>query len=163
MSKFVFNHLAKNDWARYRIIRLRALQDAPDSFARTYVEEAEFSPAQWKARLSGQSTAIIGVLSQEDVGLVSGAALNEREGYAGLFGMWVAKSARGSGLSDHLVGFVVDWARNSGFAYLTLDVADTNDRAIKLYTRLGFEPTGVCGNLPYPREYITEHELRLAL
>ena len=82
MSKFVFNHLAKNDWARYRIIRLRALQDAPDSFARTYVEEAEFSPAQWKARLSGQSTAIIGVLSQEDVGLVSGAALNEREGYA---------------------------------------------------------------------------------
>lgn len=77
--------------------------------------------------------------------------------------MWVAEAARGNGMSDKLVGFVVDWARKLGFVSLALDVADTNHSAIRLYARLGFEPTGACGHLPYPREHITEHERCLML
>lgn len=163
MKRFSFHHLKVNDWERYRSIRLRALKDAPEAFARTYSEEAAFSPDQWRARLSGRSITVIGELSDEDLGVVSGAVWHGREGYAGLFGMWVAEAARGNGMSDLLVKAVADWARNSGFVCLALDVADTNEPAINLYARLGFEPTGAVGNLPHPRDHITEHERCLAL
>jgi ribosomal protein S18 acetylase RimI-like enzyme len=163
MRAIRFDRLAVGDWERYRSIRLRALQDAPNAFARTHDEEAAFSPDKWRARLAGHSITVIAVSSNVDVGVVSGATWQDRDGYAGLFGMWVADAARGRGVGDGLVKAVVNWARQSGYKYLALDVTDTNASAIALYARLGFEPTGACGRLPHPRDHITEHERRLTL
>ena len=98
-----------------------------------------------------------------DLGLVVGAPFDGREGAAGLFAMWVAPEARGSGIADRLVQAVIDWASERGYERLLLDVADDNKAAIKLYERMGFEPTGNTGTLPPPRTHVREHERAFSL
>ncbi len=155
--------LSVEHWKRYCAIRLRALADTPDAFARTYAEEAGFKPEDWRARLSGEAATFVTVIDGTDAGLVTGAKWRGRDGFAGLFGMWVAPEARGRGVGKELVSAVVDWARSSGFKCLALDVADDNKPAVALYARLGFKPTGATTNLPPPREHISEHERVLEL
>jgi len=153
----VIERLTPDDWERYRAIRLRGLEEAPDAFWMTYDEEVEFSEERWRERLSSAATFVV---SQEggDVGVVTGARYEGRDGCAGLFGMWVAPEARGTGASIRLVGEVITWARAEGYERLFLDVADENVAAIKLYERVGFQPTGRTAHMPAPREHILEHE-----
>ncbi len=149
---------------RARSVRLRALGDAPDAFARTLAEEEAQAPEFWLKWLTNpQAATLLATLDDEDVGIVVGALFPERDGAAGLFAMWVAPEARGSGVGDRLVDAVVDWARAGGYARVVLEVGDTNVPAIRLYERKGFQPTGRTGTLPEPRTHIREHERALVL
>ena len=98
-----------------------------------------------------------------DIGLVVGAEYRGRERTAGLFGMWVAPEARGTGVGNRLVSAVVAWARSSGYQRILLEVGEVNAPAIRLYVRMGFVPTGVTGTLPEPRTHIREREMALEL
>ncbi len=60
-----------------------------------------------------------------------------------LVGMWVAPDYRGQGVADRLVEAVCNRARQAGAAAVMLWVTEINDRAIALYRRHGFSPTGV--------------------
>ncbi len=153
----------EDDWQRVRSIRLRALADAPDAFARTFAEEAAFAEADWRKRLSSGSTTFIAVEDDADVGMVTGAGRRDNPGTAGLYGMWVAPGNRRNGVALGLVRAVVDWARSNGFSEVALHVADQNSAAIQLYEQMGFAPTGGISTLPPPREHITEHERSLSL
>lgn len=42
MADYVLHELAASDWSDYRAIRLRSLQDSPDSFASLYEREVQF-------------------------------------------------------------------------------------------------------------------------
>jgi len=153
----------EGQWQRYRAIRLRALADAPDAFARTLGEEEAFPKENWCKRLSSGAKTFVAVLDGRDVGLAAGAAWKGRAGAAGLFQMWVAPEARRRNIGIALVSRVKDWALASGFDQLILDVADNNAAAISLYSRAGFQPTGNVGALPPPREHLTEHERSMQL
>jgi ribosomal protein S18 acetylase RimI-like enzyme len=63
--------------------------------------------------------------------------------------MWVAGHARGSGVADALVDQVLDDARHRGLDRVTLEVAEGNLPARRLYERRGFRPTGHTGSLPH--------------
>ena len=153
------NQVAAEDWARVRAIRLRSLEDAPDAFASTYQAEAQAASSFWQQRLSDPDAAtFLAAVERADIGITTGAAFVGKPGAAGLFGMWVDSSARGTGVGDVLVRTVIDWARARGFDRVLLEVADYNHAAIALYARHGFEPTGRRGTLPAPREHIWEHE-----
>jgi GNAT superfamily N-acetyltransferase len=151
-------------YERVRDVRLRALVDAPDAFWVTAEQEAATTAAEWRQRLARPDAATF-VASRDgaDVGLAVGAPHHEHEGDAGLYAVWVAPQARGSGAGSALVQAVVDWARAAGHGSLRLEVADGNEPAVRLYSRLGFVPTGVAGALPAPREHLTEHERALDL
>jgi ribosomal protein S18 acetylase RimI-like enzyme len=60
-----------------------------------------------------------------------------------LVGMWVAPDYRGHGVADRLVEAVCNRARQADAAAVMLWVTEINDRAIALYRRHGFSPTGV--------------------
>jgi len=150
------------EWERYRTVRLRSLRDSPDAFWMTSEEEEAFEDGRWQERLDSAATFVV-VQGGVDVGVVTGAAYEGRERVAGLFGMWVAPEARGTGVADVLVDEVVAWARSEGFERLVLDVADENEVAIGLYERKGFLPTGRTAHMPAPREHILEHERALQL
>ncbi len=77
--------------------------------------------------------------------------------------MWVAPHARGQGIGAALIDAVIDWGKAAGYKRLILDISDSNDFAITLYTHKGFKPTGATGHLPPPREHILEHEMALDL
>lgn len=154
---------SEEHWQRFRAVRLRALADTPDAFARTLAEETAFPEADWRRRLTSGAKTFVAVLGDEDVGLVTGGAWDGRHKTAGLFGMWVAPEARQRGVGKALVLSVVDWAKSAGFEVLVLDVADDNRPAIALYEQAGFRPTGNVGTLPPPREHLKEHERSLLL
>lgn len=149
---------------RARSLRLRALEDAPDAFWVTAEQEARTTAAEWRHRIA-RSDAATFVASRDgvDVGLVVGARHHDHEGDAGLYAMWVAPRARGSGVGSALIEAVVRWARAAGYRSLRLEVGDANDHALRLYERTGFQPTGRVGALPPPRQHITEHERALDL
>jgi ribosomal protein S18 acetylase RimI-like enzyme len=158
------------DWERIRAVRLRALADAPDAFW-TLLEDEQRRPAvEWQAHLASEDEiSLLGLHDGQDAGLVWGARHHSHIGDdqpdglddAGLYGMWVAPEARGSGLAEALVRAVVEWARETGYSSLRLDVNDTNVAAQRLYAKCGFEPTGHRDQFPPPRDHIHEHELAI--
>lgn len=151
-------------WERVRAVRLRALADTPDAFGTTLAQDLARSPKSWRERLQAPEVAtLLATHGGEDVGLVVGSPWSGREGTAGLFAMWVAPEARGSGVADALVRTLIEWARAQGYQRVALEVADENAVAIALYARHGFEPTGATGCLPPPREHVLEHERCLEL
>jgi ribosomal protein S18 acetylase RimI-like enzyme len=156
--------LGPDEWERARDIRLRALGDAPDAFWTTLDEERATSPHEWRRRL-GQAESVTFVVAADgvDVGLAVGAPHHDQAREAGLYGLWVAPEARGEGVAETLVRAVITWARSAGFRALRLDVGDANAAAVRLYQRLGFEPTGRVLTAPPPRDHITEHERMLEL
>ena len=151
--------MTADQWQRVRAVRLRALADSPDAFARTLADAQTLSDDHWRQRLEDtQAATFLAVHESADVGLVVGAPFSGREGAAGLFAMWVAPEARGQGAGDLLVQAVIDWAAASGCARVILEVGDHNRPAIRLYQRHGFEPTGLTAALPEPRSHIREHQ-----
>jgi ribosomal protein S18 acetylase RimI-like enzyme len=153
-----------DDGERVRTVRLRALSDTPDAFGTTLAQDSARPLADWRTRLeSTQGATFVAHVEGRDVGLVVGNPYEGHEGAAGLFAMWVAPECRGRRLGEALIDAVVAWARSRGCRRVLLDVADQNVAAIRLYARKGFEPTGVTGSLPPPREHVREHQRGLAL
>ena len=50
----------------------------------------------------------------------------------------VAPEGEGRGVGKALMNFAEEWAKGSGFKWLTLNVFSRNDRARKLYEKLGY-------------------------
>ena len=165
MSNFSIEQCTANECQRFRTIRLRALRDSPDAFGSTLAEDEARPVSEWQERLANPDVAQFLATGADgsDIGIVVGAPWVGLESTAGLFAMWVAPEARGTGVAAALVDQVIAWARAAGFAKLLLDVADNNAPAIALYASRGFMPNGDTDTLPPPREHITEHQRVLVL
>ncbi|MGH0035732.1 MAG: N-acetyltransferase family protein [Myxococcota bacterium] len=135
-----------HDWETLRDLRLRALADAPDAFARTLAEEQGLSDEDWARRLSeASSTAwqLSAVAEREGkpVGLAYGRLEAEGSSRAHLYSMWVAPEARRSGVGRAIVQAVASWARGAGARCLELRVTESNAAAVRLYASQGFRST----------------------
>jgi ribosomal protein S18 acetylase RimI-like enzyme len=152
-------------WRQVRALRLAALADTPDAFAATLAEESRQPATWWRARLEEPDVDTLVVELDTPVGQPVGAGLcvlapsTDRPGTLGLFSVWVAPWARGTGAGDALLLAVIERARGRGAQELALDVGDHNAAAAGLYLRHGFVPSGRRTTLPPPRTYLTEHEL----
>lgn len=159
--------LAPEEWERFRVLRLSALQDTPEAFWATFDEERLRPEAFWRGWL-GKMTALLTAIRTEegrkqDAGLVVVGGSVDRPDVAGLYAMWVAPWARGRGVGDALLSAAVARAVAEGFDRMVLEVGDRNEPAIALYERFGFSPTGRRRAFPPPREHLTEHERALDL
>ena len=156
------HQLGPADWERFRDVRLSALADTPNAFGSTLEAEEQLSNDQWMKRLERNDAVTFVAVDEDgsDGGLIVGAPYDDQ---AGLYAMWVASSARRRGVGAMLVGSVIEWSRSRGFNNLLLDVSDTNEAAIALYSRMGFQPTGKAGALPEPRQDVLEHQRALSL
>jgi GNAT superfamily N-acetyltransferase len=149
----------------YRTIRLRALRDSPTAFGSTYEREAAFDETVWETRLApgGRPTLVY----QDDhggldpVGLVVASPDSEDSEVVDLLSMWVAPEARGHGIGGELVQTVVRWAEHRGAHKVRLHITEGNTAAAALYTKYGFEPSGV--TFVRERDGMTEIEMDLDL
>lgn len=140
----------ETNWRSYRNVRLAMLLDTPSAFASTYAAEAAFTEQRWLERLHSGSSTWLALWGDLPVGSVTSFRYPEQgEDETCLVGMWVAGHARGQGVGEALVGRVVEDARGRGLARVTLDVAESNAPARKLYERMGFRLTGRTGTLPH--------------
>lgn len=164
MKTPIIQKMLPADWARVRTLRLNALEDAPDAFGTTLAEDRARPLGDWRVRLEDEShVTFVARMEDADVGLATGSFYEGLARTAGLFGMWVAPSARGCGVGGALVDAVIAWARSQGYERILLDVGDDNPAAIRLYESRGFQPNGATGSLPAPREHVLEHQRELRL
>ncbi|MER6665113.1 GNAT family N-acetyltransferase [Amycolatopsis japonica] len=136
--------LVPSDLDVFREVRLRALTDTPENYGSIAAAESAQSDEEWLAKLAGD----VWFAAFDDgrpVGLVAGRARDD--GWI-LYSMWVAPEARGRGLGTRLMGEVRSAAEDDGAREVWLHVAEDNDRARRLYLKLGFIATGELEPMP---------------
>ena len=135
------------EWREYRRLRLRALQDAPDSFGSTYEAEATREDEAWAARIqqayiSGNDAALFAEYKSTICGLawckIDAHALE----VANLYQMWVAPETRGIGAGSELLEAAIVWASQAGANVMRLGVTVADSPAMRLYVRRGFAKVG---------------------
>jgi RimJ/RimL family protein N-acetyltransferase len=148
----VIRRIRADDVTAYREVRLRALHEDPSAFGSTYDEE-HVKPESWwvertAASAAGEERSVF--LAFDDISCVglAGGYRGDQAAERELFSMWVAPSHRGTGIANDLVGAVLTWAEGSGALCVGLWVTRGNDRAQRLYERLGFTVTGDVQPLP---------------
>ncbi len=149
--------LRPGDEARLKVLRLRALQEAPGAFATTLDEARGWPDERWRAQLE-ELTTFVAVSGGIDVGLVRGQRDPDTPASAWLLSMWVSPDYRHRGIGRQLIDAVVAWARDAGCDRIVLEVSDDNTAAIACYAAQGFVPNGRTGALPAPRSHIGEHQ-----
>ena len=139
--------LDPHEWALIRELRLRALADSPDAFARTLAEALGENDAYW-VKLAGSVTKpngqvmFVAELEGRPVGLAFGLFDKERAATGHVGGMWVDPGARGQEVGRALLESVIAWARALALDRLELWVTKGNGAATRLYERAGFADTG---------------------
>jgi ribosomal protein S18 acetylase RimI-like enzyme len=139
--------LEPHEWALIRELRLRALADSPDAFARTLAEALGENDAYWVSlaasvtKPNGQ-VMFVAELDGRPVGLAFGLFDKERATTGHVAGMWVDPEARGRGAGRALLESVIAWARSRVLDRLELWVTKGNGAAARLYERAGFSDTG---------------------
>ena len=136
-----------HEWCIYRDLRLRALADSPDAFARTLAEEKDRPESEWSGRLaSGAETRwnlhVVAEVAGEAIGLAWGRIEPSTPEMANLYQMWIDPRFRRLGAGQMLLQAVIDWAKDADVRYLVLGVTCGDSPARRLYARAGFKPVG---------------------
>ena len=114
----------------------------PDGLLRTVEEEAEFLASELVSQTS------VTLVAKRDGKIIGNARftgeLKERTRHRGDIGISVLKSEWGAGLGSRLMEALLDFAKNTAhIEVITLEVNQTNKRAIALYEKFGFKKTGI--------------------
>ncbi len=143
--------LTPADAAAYHALRLRALEEHPESFLITPDEEADVDAQRERlAKTEGREDDVI-FGAFDDAFLVGMSATfrqtpNRIRGRhrAMIWGVYVAPEVRGQGVGRRLTGAAIDVARNAeGIELIHIGVAVESVPARALYASLGFETWGV--------------------
>jgi ribosomal protein S18 acetylase RimI-like enzyme len=141
--------LQEEEWERARDLRLWAVADAPEAFARSLEEEEGLSESDWRERLAPTESHVWFVETTDDefVGMAAGL-VDDTSKTAYLFGMWVEPGRRRSGIGTRLIETVIEWAQARGAVRIELEVNEATRPAVALYQACGFTPTGQSRPLP---------------
>ena len=136
----------RNDVALFREVRLRALSDSPDGYGSTYEAALKRDQRSWQKQLCSTTSGDLrntqfAFEGNDCIGIA--ALYREPSAPSGdIIMMWVDPRYRGSGAASSMIGNLLFWAKDSGFTAVSLNVTDTNARAIKFYENQGFHDTG---------------------
>ena len=147
--------------------RLTALQDSPDAFLADYDKEKEFGDREWRATefdrgdwYVGLTEASPGTAPVSLLGITREPTTPGHECF--LEYLWVAPEHRRRGVASEMINQVLERLKRSGIRTVFLWVLDGNDRAVRLYERLGFVRCNVRQPLP-DRPERSEELMRLNL
>ncbi|MCW2791492.1 MAG: hypothetical protein JWO76_590 [Nocardioides sp.] len=128
------------DWETFRTVRLASLSESPAAFGSRHADWVDAPVERWQSRLTQVPLTLLAREATTVIGVVSGVPVGER--WVELISMWVAPSARGTGVARQLIDAVVDWAAGQDRTTFLM-VRSDNVRARKSYERAGFVDTGV--------------------
>jgi GNAT superfamily N-acetyltransferase len=152
----------------HRDLRLRALQDAPDSFGETFADVAARPDSYWEqfTRSVTDAGPHVMFLAYEDnhvLGSIYGTVDRERTAAGRVGGTWIDPAWRRRGVGGALLQAVFGWARERGLIRLGLWAPAHNPAALALYGRAGFRETGNHRPLPTnPALQIVEMEVAVS-
>ncbi len=116
------------------------MRDSPDAFLHGYDEENEYDEARWRREFNRGDWYVrvaAGRSADEPVGLV-GITREPITQRRFLEYLWVAPECRGRGVAFSMINYVLGLLRTSAVRTVFLWVLDNNDRAMRLYKRVGF-------------------------
>ncbi len=129
------------DEGTVRLVRLRALADAPEAFGSTLEREQDRTPASWRRWMSLRGATFV-LEDPDPVGLAAGYRAVDDPSVVHLVSMWVDPAVRRRGGAADLVEAVLAWSREVGVETVRLHVVDGNVSARRIYERYGFRLTG---------------------
>jgi N-acetylglutamate synthase len=98
-------------------------------------------PAFGKILAKGLGARLLGVLRSSDGAKPVACGMAAWDGlFVGLFDLVTAPEHRRNGFGTQLVCSMLEWARGKGAQEAYLQVVSTNVPAVRLYTKLGFQP-----------------------
>jgi RimJ/RimL family protein N-acetyltransferase len=157
--------LTPDQWESLRSVRLRALEDSPESFASHLPMEAALTEQDWRDQISREYWILAhDGESQQDVGMLSIKAADPsqawlvRDADCWMHSCWIAPEFRGratnrTATTDDankrsvsvlpvMMSFVDEFCQKQGWQRQGLGVFTENIHAIKAYERFGYEIIG---------------------
>jgi len=126
-----------DDAATWRLLRHRALQDAPFAFGSTYARERDWGDEAYAGWLA-DGYNVLGEYDGTPVGIGGGLV---EDGWCHIVSIWVAPEARRRGVNGAMITRLVEHATEAGLRVeLMVTLANTGARIA--YERLGFVGTG---------------------
>ncbi|HVF12566.1 MAG TPA: GNAT family N-acetyltransferase [Actinomycetota bacterium] len=167
MEAITVRRIKPGEWGQQRDIRLRMLSQAPGSFGSTAEEASVFEDEDWKAwakaRAEGSDQAMfVAVAGGDWIGCAMGSRADHDEDSAWVSAMWVDHEWRSQKIAVELLEKVRTWAVSARYRRLELKVAESNQRALRLYERFGFKDTGERSSMKRDRN-ITMATMRMDL
>ena len=140
--RFVIREMKLSD-AEMLLEHLRALAEErvflllePDEIPQTVEEERNIL----KIYQEENRRMLVAVMDGKIVGTADCRIGNiKKTGHTASFGVAVRKEYRGLGIGSALLSALIEWAESRGVEKLWLSVFSTNERAIALYKKLGFQ------------------------
>jgi GNAT superfamily N-acetyltransferase len=138
--------LRGDEWRLWRSLRLRAVEESPDSFRSTLGQESAEADEWWRDLIRATAEHPRGLLlvaeaDSDPVGMLFGRLDDEAE-VLEIGAMWVDPEVRRHGAGTGLVEAAFAWARGAGAARAELWVTKGNEAAERLYENAGFVSTG---------------------
>jgi len=100
---------------------------------------------QWLGARGPRHPVIVAEVEARVVGWGSLNSFNPRPAYDHVadFSVYVERRTRGKGVGQHLLGRLIEAARERGYHKMVLAAFPTNSLGVALYQRMGFSPVGV--------------------
>ena len=145
--------LKPHEVSLHRELRLRALQEAPDSFGERFADVAARPSSYWEdltrsVTESGRQVMVLAYEGNDVLGSAYGLRDRARSAMGRVGGMWVEPAWRRRGVGRALLEEVFRWAREHGLSRLGLWAPAHSLAALALYRQAGFRETGIHRPLP---------------
>ncbi len=133
-----------DEWRLWRSLRLRAVEESPDSFRSTLAQESAEADEWWVDLIGATAEHSRGLLlvaeaGDDPVGMLFGRLDGNLE-VIDINAMWVDPEVRRQGIGHALVDAALTWARDAGASRAELWVTVGN-RATEFYGTTGFVST----------------------
>lgn len=143
---FLIRPISGDEWRLWRSLRLRAVEESPDSFRGYLARESAEADEWWIALISNtadhpRGLLLVAEVGSDPVGMLFGR-LDSDSDLLDVGSMWVDPEARRQGIGRGMIEAAVAWARKAGATSAELWVTEDNEAARTLYENVGFVATG---------------------
>ncbi|MEY8748726.1 N-acetyltransferase family protein [Bacillales bacterium AN1005] len=109
-----------------------------------YIDEAGFACIIQADAQKARNLFLVAVVQGRIVGYARCEGVDlQRFAHKVEFGVCVAREFWGYGIGKKLLEMSIHWADTTGVGKMTLNVLGTNDKAVELYKKVGFEVEGI--------------------
>jgi RimJ/RimL family protein N-acetyltransferase len=157
-GKILIREAGPADAAKFRELRLGALQDSPIAFSADYQKNLNHPLKHWEEMLTmhtdestiflaehKRSTPPSGSVDEDNLigttGIARGGSPKTRHS-AWIWGVYVKPEWRGLHIAEELIRSCFTWAKPRGIVTAKLGVAAINQSAVRCYERCGFQIYG---------------------
>lgn len=137
-EKISFKKVSPDDWEKFREIRLKGLQTDPQAFGGTFESESQENEEYWKEKFSNPERCFYAA-EEEGIFVATAGSKKIAEDNWMIVAVYTLPEFRGKKISQELINRIINEAKNTGAAKVSLMVNPIQESAVRLYERMGFK------------------------